>query len=147
MASNPSAAMSFGVEIELLISPPNNPKYRKIMDDNGWDPQVGPNHPYYMKDAQARNRHALRTAIAALLTAGSIPAIAEEAADYDKWSVLEEESLDEIPGYCKSGFLIFFFSIIVFFALFIFVFVLIVFLFVLFMPLDLLRLSFFLCPR
>lgn len=43
----------------------------------------------------------LRTAIAAALSAARIPAIPEEAVDYQAWTVIDDEALDEIPSYCN----------------------------------------------
>jgi hypothetical protein len=72
-----------------------------MMDEMGWDSQVDSSRCYFREHAQARNRLALRRAIARVLSTEQIPAIAEETAEYNKWSVLDEESLDEVPQYCK----------------------------------------------
>lgn len=91
--------LSFGVEIELLVCP-------RDMQHVGWDPEVdsvsrrGFDHGLVKK--QARNRSALRSAIANALSDKEIPATSEQTADYRCWSIVDEESLDEIPQYCKS---------------------------------------------
>jgi hypothetical protein len=102
-------ALSFGVEIELLVFPQDRPTFNGFMKGMGWDPRVdsvGPRHQMVDDETlekRAQNRYAVRFAIAAVLSAAGIPATPKETVDYQSWSILDEESLDEISRYCKSN--------------------------------------------
>jgi len=97
--------LSFGVEIELLVCPGNNPEVLSFLNRAGWDHQVDSVGPKYESDAiknqRIHNRYAVRYAVAKALDSVGIPATPKRTADYQSWSVLDEGSLDEIPQYCE----------------------------------------------
>ncbi|KAL2138087.1 hypothetical protein VTI28DRAFT_7492 [Corynascus sepedonium] len=98
-------ALSFGVEIELLVCPGNNPEVLSFLNRAGWDHQVDSVGPKYESDAiknqRIHNRYAVRYAVAKALDSVGIPATPKRTADYQSWSVLDEGSLDEIPQYWR----------------------------------------------
>ncbi|KAK4248642.1 hypothetical protein C7999DRAFT_13395 [Corynascus novoguineensis] len=78
------------------------------MNQAGWDQRVDSVDPKYESDAikkqRAQNRFAVRYALASILSAAGIPATPKQTADYQSWSIVDEESLDEIPQYCEIEF-------------------------------------------
>jgi hypothetical protein len=65
----------------------------------GWDNLI--DSPSRNQVATARNRLALRKAIASNLSAYGLRITAEKDEAYEKWAVVDEESLDEIPSFCR----------------------------------------------
>ena len=77
----------------------------RVLNSMGWDPQLDcpPQPRLQNSEARNRNRLNLRTAIAGLLTAATIPSAPTETGDYESWTILDEPSLDEVPQYCKPN--------------------------------------------
>ncbi|KAK4099070.1 hypothetical protein N658DRAFT_488032 [Parathielavia hyrcaniae] len=97
--------LSFGVEIELLVCPRDRAPaaFKGFMTEMGWDPAVDSvqeveSVSFDTLEKRAENRYALRYAIASSLTTVGLPAVPEKDADYQSWSILDEE-IDEIPRF------------------------------------------------
>lgn len=92
--SRPSLA--FGMEIELLVKPKG--PLMPFMTAYGWDQAV----TFETNDddpRKARNRASLRAAIAQVLTVRTVKT-GVNIGEYKDWTVVDERSLDELPGFC-----------------------------------------------
>ncbi|KAK0665499.1 putative amidoligase enzyme-domain-containing protein [Cercophora samala] len=106
------STLDFGVEIELLVSPHPNaqPAFTKTLAANGWNSRVeGQIRPGLSTDVmelqrlQGRNRKAIRAAVAAALSARGIATheTSGRAQDFRFWTVVDEVSVGELPGYWR----------------------------------------------
>lgn len=99
----PRIPLYFGVEIELLVRPREIllPYLGKAWDSNV-DSSIRNNEAVTNK--QEKNRGVLREALAfwlskmAYINTGTVI-----HKDYKQWTVVDEPSLDEIKGFCKSS--------------------------------------------
>lgn len=88
--------LAFGIEMELLVQPKAVMLPRLI--ENGWNSDVSFSTK---EEAQKQNnRNALHKALAVILTQGEILATTDEAG-WSDWTITDERSLDEVPGFCK----------------------------------------------
>ncbi|KAK4160309.1 putative amidoligase enzyme-domain-containing protein [Cladorrhinum sp. PSN259] len=103
-------SLDFGIEIELLLAPHPNaqPNFLATLTRMGWDKTIEGqlragrvSNGYMLDNLQNRNRRALRSAVAEALSDADIPASSDCSSEYDVWSVIDDESLDEFPGYWR----------------------------------------------
>jgi hypothetical protein len=71
------------------------------MNECGWDKSINSSSRNMPVSAKDNDRLALMKAIAATLSARKVDAIPERDADYEKWAVVDEESLDETSSFCE----------------------------------------------
>lgn len=90
-----SVGLNFGMEMEYLLKP--KPAMRDLLNHHGFNDTITPDSSDD-KGKQA-NRGALRMALVDLLGARDIAA-GLSTGEYDKWTVADEPSLDERPGFC-----------------------------------------------
>ncbi|KAK5659082.1 hypothetical protein OQA88_1171 [Cercophora sp. LCS_1] len=109
------SVLSFGVEVEILVRPKAGSPLYTLLESNEWDSSVqSVTHDESGKldsDAdggacaqrwkQADNRLILRQAIAELLTANRVPAEEGCSPGYDEWSVVDDGSVQETPGFWR----------------------------------------------
>lgn len=111
-----SAKLAFGVEIELLLRPSSEMLFRlnKSCPDGGWLKSLetvkqkvlsaqgkGSDAEAEAKKDAERIRALFRGLLADhLANCESFP-ITTKSVDFTEWSLVDEVSLDEIPGFCK----------------------------------------------
>lgn len=111
-----SAKLAFGVEIELLLKPLPSLSARldKLCPSKNWQNTFedvkqkelaaqgkGPAVEAEAKNNAGQIRALLRQQLAfCLANYENLPVIAKSL-DFTEWAVLDEVSLDEIPGYCE----------------------------------------------
>jgi hypothetical protein len=92
-----SLTLQFGIEMEFLLRPKSDIK--ESLRDYGFSDTVTTDS----KDDHAKgaNRTALRRALVDSLDIGEIAA-GLSTQSYEEWTVTDEPSLDERPGFCMS---------------------------------------------
>jgi hypothetical protein len=95
--SSSTVELKFGVEFELLVRP--NQDMAPILATHNFNNETTTNTTN--QKAKRENRQALRSAIVDVLELSGIEAHLEMG-DYQKWTVLDDTSLDDKDGFCKS---------------------------------------------
>lgn len=111
-----SAKLAFGVEIELLLKPLPNLSARldKFCPSKNWVKTFenlkqkelaaqgkGPEVEAEAKNNAGRIRALFRQQLALCLANYDGFPVTSESVDFTEWSLMDEVSLDEIPGFCK----------------------------------------------